>query len=182
MTKTSNKHFKRNALDSISTKDAFQVLRLLYQEDGNIASRIDRIITEYLSGVNFEDVADEVFFALENIEVEEVWDNSGSVRDGYIDPYEYACTLFEETLEPFIKEMNKYQNLRMHSEAKSYCQGILKGIFKFQVESESEYKDWCVDAPKEHFNSILKEWANKQQGSRGIMEIDEFVRTNFPGW
>ena len=90
--------------------------------------------------------------------------------------------MFEEVLEPFLEELKKYQGLSMDVEAKKCCMGILKGIYKFEKESNSEYKDWAVDAPKDFFRSILSDWKKGCKNKKDVQEIEEFVKKNFQGW
>jgi len=48
----------------------------------------------------------------------------------------------------------------MDKEAKKHCMGILKGIDQFEKESESEYKDWASDIPREIFKKSLMNGKN----------------------
>jgi len=77
--------------------------------------------------------------------------------------------MFEEALEPFLDEMQKYQNLSMFAEAKDYCISILKGICKFENDSTSEYKDWTVDAPQDFFEHVLDDW---KKGQKGVTNVE----------
>lgn len=154
----------RNIFAEISADDAFAILSRLAKEDPKIANRIEQIAIDYLSDVDIEDIASQVYFELDSIEVEELWDRSGRTRNGYVEPDEMAFQMFEEALEPFIDEMKKYQNHSMFAEAKDYCIGILKGICKFENDSLSEYKDWAVDAPADFFEQVLDEWEKGQKG------------------
>lgn len=180
--KTKNKSDKINILDKINSNDALVILKILCKEDMNIAKRIEQIVREYLSEVDIDDIASEVYFDLDNIEVEEVWDRSGSTRDGYIDPGDMAWQMFEEALDPYLEELKKYQNFSMHNEAKKYCVGILKGIYQFEKKSKSEYKVWAEDAPGEYFGQVLSEWKKGCKNSKDIEEMEEFVKKNFPDW
>ena len=171
-----------NILDKISSNDALAILKTLFKQDEDIAKKIEQIAIEYLSRVDIDDIASEVYFDLNDIEVEEVWDRSGNTRDGYIEPTEMAWEMFEEALNPYLKELKKYQELSMHNEAKNYCMGILKGIYQFEKESKSEYKDWADDAPGEYFGEILDEWKNNCKNSEDVKEMEKFVKKNFPDW
>ncbi len=173
---------KIDILDKINSNDALAILKILYKEDTNIAKRIEQIAREYLSEVDIDDIASEVYFDLDNIEVEEVWDHSGSTRDGYIDPGDMAWQMFEEALDPYLEELKKYQNLSMHNEAKKYCVGILKGIYQFEKESKSEYKVWAEDAPGEYFGQVLSEWKEGCKNPKDVKEMEGFVKKNFPDW
>ena len=173
---------KGDIFDVISSDDAFDILRRLAREDQEIAKKIEQIAIEYLESVDIEDIAFEVYYALDRIEVEEVWDNSGNTRDGYVDPTEMAWQIFEEALEPFREELRKCQRLLLYAEAKKHCLGILEGIYKFEKESPSEYKDWAVDAPREYFEQILKEWKSGQNSPEDVAEVEDFIEKNFAGW
>ncbi|RLG30197.1 hypothetical protein DRO03_05110 [Methanosarcinales archaeon] len=173
---------KGDIFDAISSDDAFDILRLIAREDQKIAKRIEQIAMEYLRDVDIEDIAFEVYFALDCIEVEEVWNRSGNTRDGYVDPTEMAWQIFEEALYSFRDEVVKYQRLSMYAEAKKYCLGILGGIYRFEKESPSEYKDWAVDAPREYFTQVMKEWKSGQNNPEDVAEVEEFIKKNFAGW
>ena len=67
MPKRSNK--TRNIFDEISADDALAILKRLAKEDPKIARRIEQITIEYLSGVDIEDIASQVYFDLDSIEV-----------------------------------------------------------------------------------------------------------------
>ena len=173
---------KTNILDQITADDAIAILKILAQEDKRVGERIEQIAMEYLSGVDIEDIASQVYFDLDNIEVEEVWERSGSTRDGYVEPVEVAWQLFEEALESFLEKLKRYQELSMHAEAKNYCMGILKGIYQFEKESKSEYKDWAADAPREYFEMVLNDWKKGCENPKNVESMNEFVKKNFPGW
>ena len=168
--------------DAISTDDAFHILRILANDEPKIAKRIEEIAEKSLWDVDVEDIAEDVYFDLNSLAVEDVWDNSGGTRDGYVDPTEYAWEMFEEALEPYMEDIEKYQKLSMPAGAKNCCMGILKGIYKFEKKSTSEYKDWAVDAPSEIFIRVLDEWKEGQNSPEDIAEVEEYAKTNFPDW
>ncbi len=170
---------KVNVFDEISADDAFSILKSLAEEDAKIAERIEQIAMEYLRGADIEDVADEVFSALDCINVEDVWDQSGSKRDGYVDPNDKAWEFFEEALEPFLEKLKRYLKLSMYAEAKNYCLGILKGIYMFENEATTEFADWVVDVPGENFESVLDEWKKGQKNPKYVAEVEEYIKNNF---
>jgi len=167
--KTSRTKGTKNIFAEISADDAFAILKRLAKEDPKVANRIEQIAIEYLSDVDIEDIASQVYFDLDSIEVEEVWNRSGRTRNGYVEPTEMAFQMFEEALDPLIEEMKKYKKLLMFAEAKNYCIGILKGICRFENESSSEYIDWAVDAPAEYFGQVLDEW---KKGQKGVTDVE----------
>ncbi len=122
---------KKKVLDKINGHDALIILKALASEDRSIAKRIEQIALEYLRDIDVENVASQVYHALEGIEVEDLWEQSGSMRYGYVEPSDRAWEMFEEALEPFTNELNRYFELSLENEAKKYCMGILKGIDQF---------------------------------------------------
>ncbi len=172
----------RRILESIEPHDALDILRALADEEAAIARRIGEIARDHLSGVEIKDVADDVFSTLDGIAVEEVWDNAGSTRHGYVDPIDLAWEMFEDALTPFLEQMKKYRKLGMDGEAKRFCMGILQGLHRFDEESVSGYKDYVEDAPYDWFKQVLKDWSKECKRPKDIEEVEAFVRESLPRW
>ncbi len=173
---------KQNIFNIITPDDAFVILQTLAKEDKEIAKRIEQLAMEYLSDVDIEGVADEVYSALELIDVHDLWDNAGPTRNGYVDVTELAWEMFEDALQPFLDELKKYQTLSMPTEAKYLGMGILQGLYRFEKESNSEFKGWAVDAPGEYFGTILDEWRDSCESSEDFEDMDAFIQENCPKW
>ncbi len=150
---------KKQVLDNISAEHAYEILKRLADEDVKISKRIEKLALEYLIEVNPDDIADNVFYDLDSIEVEDVWKNSGRTRYGYVDPYELASEMFEEALEPYVDKLRKCQKL-----------------------SITEFQDWAVDDPYENFIRIFKEWRKETKDTKNLEEMGEFVKKNYPEW
>lgn len=173
---------KPKVLESITGSDALAILEVLADRHENIAKEIEAVAKELLSHVEIEDVATNVQTDLELLDVEDVWDRSGATRDGYVDPGEAAWEIFEEALKPFRDDMDKYKKLSMLEEAQLICQGLLKGIYNFDKESSTEYKEWAVDAPGEYFGLILDDWKKLFDGQPPLSGMREFLHTHTPDW
>ncbi|MCL4378259.1 MAG: hypothetical protein M1409_07770 [Actinobacteria bacterium] len=184
MTDKKKKNTKKelNILDRINTDDGLFILKRLAEEDVSLLKKIEHAASEYFKEVIVEDIADEVFWELDSLEVEDVWDQSGSTSFGYVDPGEKAWEMFEDAIEPYLDELIKRQDLEMDEEAKKYCMGILKGIYKFEKESENEFKDWAVDAPEQNFEEVFDKWKKHCTNPDEIKEMKEFIGKNFPDW
>jgi len=169
-------------LESITGSDALSILKLLAERDDKLAEAIDATARELLGQVDTEDVATDVQMELEFLDVEEVWDSSGATRDGYIDPGDAAWQMFEDALQPFEDELEKYKRLSMSTQARSCCEGILKGIYDFHQDSSTEYKDWAVDAPGEFFGQVLDEWKSLFRGRPPILEMEKFLHAHCSDW
>lgn len=166
----------KDILQSISADEALSVLHQLVATSPAIRKKVEEIALTLLADVDVEDVADEVLWELESLVVEDVWDQSGSTRDGYVDPGDYAWQMFEDVLAPFLEQLRKCQKLSMNDQAKLYCMGILEGIHRFETDSTTEYKDWAVDAPGEYFVRIYNEWKKEAKRKKDITEVKSFIR------
>ena len=132
--------------------------------------------------VDVEAVCDDVFDALDGIDVHELWDRAGSKTDGYTSPEDMAVEMFEEALGPFLQELHRLFDLKMHQEAKLYCMGILKGIYQYEEDSGSEFKDWATDVPGESFGYVLNEWKEKNNTNKDKKEMKHFISNECPNW
>ena len=182
MAKTKKSSRKQNIFNIITPDDAFVILQTLAKEDKEIAKRIQQLAMEYLSDIDIEGIADEVYSALEFIDVHDLWDNAGPTTDGYVDVNDLAWEMFEDALQPFLDELKKYQKLSMSTEAKYQCMGILQGLYRFEKESNSEFKDWVEDTPGECFRSVLDEWRDSCESSEDLEEMKTFIQENCPKW
>lgn len=151
-------------------------------DDDKILDRIEQIAKRHLSVLDVDELTDQVYYDLEAIDVEEVWDRSGQKRHGYIDPGDMAFQMFEEALEPHLERLRKSQKLGMAEDAENYCIGILNGIYRFAKESTSEYKNWAMDAPGEYFDIALNEWKESVRSKKKIKEMKEYLVKTFPDW
>ncbi len=179
-----SQHMQPKILDTITAADALTILRHLAEQDEKMAERIADVAMELLCGTDLdvEGIAADVQSELESLHVEDVWDRSGTKRDGYVDSGEAAWEMFEEALQPFREEMERYKQLSMRREVKLYCMGILKGLYVFKKESKTEYKDWAVDAPWEYFRRLRREWQEWTKSQKDLAAMDKFVSQNCPDW
>jgi len=173
------KNQKQFLFDTLDAQDASQILKILYAEDSKIAARIEKIANEYLSGVDVEEIAENVYADLDDLQVEDLWDRSGPHHDGYSEPGEMAYEMVEEVLEPYLADMKKYQKLDKPKEAKLYCMGILKGIGRYEKESKSQFKEWAGDGVGDSFSYVFIEWEKGSQNVQECKDLKEFVKNNF---
>ena len=172
---------KKDILQSISAAEASSVLLQLVATSPAIRKKAEEIAFTLLADVDVDSITAEVLLELDSLIVEDVWDNSGSTRDGYVDPGDCAWQMFEDALEPFLEQLRKCQNLSMNDQAKLYCMGILKGIHRFETESESEFKGWAEDAPGEFFVRIYDEWKKDAKNKKEVTEVRKFIKDLAPG-
>ena len=164
-----------NVLDVLNAEELRSVLKLLC-EDSEIAEKVAFIANKNICKVNIEEVAADVFDALDFLDVEDLWDSSGAqAGGGYEDPGDVAYQMVEDALEPFSKRLYEYSNLELHNEAKLYCMGILKGIMQYTKNSDSKFKDWAEDCAETCFENIFSEWKENCSNVEHIKEMDDYV-------
>ena len=93
-----------------------------------------------------------------------------------------SIQMMEELLDPFEEQMNKYIDLGFVEEAKQYCMGLLKGIYRYNQESESEFKNWASDVPGECFSYLFREWKKVTKNKRYQEEMSKFLKDNCSEW
>lgn len=173
---------KKDIIGEISEKEAYIILKKLADEDDNTKGRIEEIALDYLSDVDVGEISGRVFFELESIQVEELWNRSGKKRHGYVEPDEMAWEMFREVLEPYIHRMEGYQNLSMPEEAKKYCLGILKGIYKFGKEEPTLFAEWSSNVPRNYFEVVFDKWKEKHEDEGDIEEVEGIIEREMSDW
>ena len=159
-----------------------ELIRRLHDRGGEVRQALLEEARNVLKDVDSHEVAEEVFMDLDMIQVETLWNNSGPTRDGYISPEDEAMDLIEHELEPHVQQVWDYLHLDMHAEARTYLQGILLGLYRYDQESDSEFKDWAVDIPINLFGALLDNWREKTGNFSRKTEIDAFCQQMCSNW
>ena len=173
---------KDHIFNKISQDEALEILKQIAKTDKKLKTRIIELAEDILRNVDVEAVCDEVFYELDGIDVHELWDRAGPRTDGYTSPEDMAVEMFEDALEPFLQELYRLLDLKIHQEAKLYCMGILKGIYKYDEDSGSEFRDWATDVPGESFGYILNEWEKKSINKKDKKEMKDFIGNECRNW
>ena len=92
---------------------------------------------EVRSVLEAAEIAEDVFFVLNLLDVHDLWDRSGAQRNGYFPLEEVAAEMMEEELEPFFEQVRSYGRLGMLIQAQTYCMSVLCGIYHFTHEPVS---------------------------------------------
>ena len=170
-------------LEQISGEEALKILRLLSAQDQDIENRIEELAENILKDVDLEEVSEEVFSDLDNIDVHDLWDQSGAKSDGeYISTEEMAYEMIENELKPHINNFIRLHKLGLDRESISYCMGLLKGIYLYSNESSSEFKDWATDIPEEFFRQIMEEWKKFKLNKNASLKMNSFLNNECNKW
>ncbi len=135
-----------------------------------------------ISGEDMEEVAAALYDELDALEVEEVWDRAGRTRHGYVETSEVAEQMIEAVLAPYLEELSRYQALGMGLEAREMCQGLMLGLYQFEHESKSQFKDWASDLPFDFAHEVLAAWRRGVAGETDASEVSGFILEELPRW
>ncbi len=169
----------KKTFENISPSEALLILKKLGQEDPIIRKRIEEIFINQVREVNISEISEEVVSDLDFLDVEDLWDRSGSYRDGYTDPGEAAFEMIEEVVEPHIEQMKRFRSLGMFHEEMRYCIGVISGLYAFEDKSTTEFKGWAEDMAGELASQILIEWKNSCNSSELMVEMKRFEATGY---
>jgi hypothetical protein len=170
-------------INQLSPADALAILKTLTCDDAQLAARVAEIATARLSAVDPEEVAFGLYEELEFLKVEEVWDRAGpSARHGYVEPSKAAEQMMDEVIAPYLEELKKLQALGMNTQANGMCMGLLLGLYKFEHESTSEFKDWAVDVPGGLAWTVVDAWKAGSPGKADVAAVKEFIEDELYGW
>jgi hypothetical protein len=167
-------------LESLTDQQKTQLIQRLYERDEGMRQALLEEAGHVLSEIDPDEIAEDVFFALDLIDVETLWDKSGPGREGYVSPDDQALNMIEEELEPFVSQVWQYLQLDMPTEAKTYMQGVLLGLYRFHRESTSEFRSWASDIPRELFDLLQDKWRKKVKKSELVQEMNDFCRQRCP--
>ena len=129
-----------------------------------------------------DEIAESVFYDLDNLDVESEWEDEEELRQEDVDPNELASKMYEDVLESYLDKLREYQKLSMDDSATIQCMGILKGIYRFENESMNNFLEWGLYDNHENFKQVIEEWRKGNTDPRNLKEMDEFVMENFPDW
>lgn len=169
-------------IDNLSPDDALSILKSLAADDPPLATRIAEMALKRRTDVDPEEVAAELYDALEALEVEELWDRAGETRDGYVEPGEAAEQMIDGVLEPFLEEMKRYQKMGLTLEARQMCTGLLLGLHQFKYKSTSEFKDWAPDSPIVFAEVVVDAWQDGHPSGADVQALKAFIEDELNGW
>jgi hypothetical protein len=72
--------------------------------------------------------------------------------------------------------MKKNQKRTLPAVAKTYCIGIIMGLWRYEEGSSSDFSGWVEDAPGEYVDNVIEEWKKGNPSDDDIAEIMCFVK------
>jgi hypothetical protein len=175
-------------ISRLTAEQATKVLERLGRKEGPVGEAVVAEVKNLLSEsespeiVDVHEVADDVFCALNSVDVEDCWDQSGCSRYGYTSPDEAAEQIVEAELQQFFDQTEEYHKLGLLDLEATYCMGVLLGIYRYERESKSEFRSWCKGIPGLYADLLLTQWQERTKGTAAIPAVRNFVRERCPEW
>lgn len=164
----------RRYLSTLTDDQARQVLMTLLEDNPSFIPKAAEIARDLLSGIDEEEVSAEVCDALSDLDVHDLWQQSGKTRHGYVDPYEHSYEMMEEKIEPFLDALDRYLEREMIDEALSYTRGIIRGICVYMFEEAGEFADWAVDSEDGLTYDVIERWKQRNNDPAHIEALEEY--------
>ena len=144
---------------------------------------IPQTINSTPNTVNVKDVAGAVFTTLDSIDVNDLWKRTDPNTSGaYLCPNDVAVAMVKEALKPYCEKLSEYNQLKMREEALLYCEGTIKGIYRYEFDSTSEFKNWSQDIPVECLLYLLEEWQKATEDQSCMNKVKYFINNECPRW
>jgi hypothetical protein len=97
-------------------------------------------------------------------------------------PDEAAAELIDEELQPFIDQIERYNELGMFEQEATYCAGVILGIYRYERESLSEFRAWAVDISGDCAGFLLDNWKRRTREEQRINAMLKFLHERCPEW
>jgi hypothetical protein len=159
-------------IQSLNVDESVRVLRELLDSDPALMKKAYETAMRIVGAVDVDMIMDRVFNRLDMLDLDDLNSRAGRTRYGYVEPSDAAWELFEEALDPFIDEMKKNQKRALPATAKAHCIGIIRGLWRYDEESISDFAGWVEDAPGEYVDTVIEEW---KKGNPANEDIDEVM-------
>jgi hypothetical protein len=169
-------------ISKLTGAQALKIVKRLGRKGGKLREAVLTEAMNVLTDIDLDETAEEVVAVLESVDVQDCWDRSGGSRDGYTSPDEAAAEIIEEELQPFFDQIERYHEIGLREQEAAYCMGVILGMYRYERESESEFRQWAADIPAEFGDFLLSKWRKRNPDKARINAMHEFIRTRCPEW
>jgi hypothetical protein len=171
-----------DVIGNLTAEQALKIVKRLCREQGELQDAIVAEAMNVLADFSLDAIADAVFDLLDVIDIQDCWDRAGGSHNGYTSPEDAALDLIEETLQPFFDQVERYRELNMPEQEAAYCQGVMLGIYRFEQEARSDFKQVAEDIPAESARFLLNGWRERNPEKARIDAMYAFFRKRCPKW
>jgi hypothetical protein len=130
----------------LKPEEAKTVLLRLLDAEPQLRDKVEDLIRELLSEVDAEDVAADIEFELDGLDLDDLNAASGEASGRYVGPDEAAWNLIREAVEPYLDDLKRRRASGRRKEAVEICKGIVLGLYHAE---KNDATSWAPDAPLE---------------------------------
>jgi len=153
----SRKARESSALKRLGQAEEAKLLSLLLKAHPELRAEAETLALGMITAVDPEAVAEEVTWAFQGIDQDEIWGRSGPDRfGGYTDPGEAADEICEETFEPFLNELQRLLEMGQMESALAQVQGLLLGLSRLKDELPDDAQEYPSESGA---LCVLEAWA-----------------------
>jgi len=168
-----------SALERLSTNESASLWSQMLKRHPELRAEAEVLALEMITKVNSEGVAEDVVFALEDIQQEDIWGRSGSDQyGGYVDPGEAAYELCEEALDPFLEELKRLLTMGLEAPALAQVQGMLLGLHALEGKLLADAEEYPGDGG---IYGVLGTWVEASPASADDALL-AWVDQELPDW
>ena len=176
-------------MDALDALEAKRLLGALLNTRPELLADAAALASAELGSVTVDRVAEDVARAVGALRIEKVWGRSGPQSDGsYVEPTEAVWTVFEESIAPFIEDLERRIRLGHEEAAIAICEGALLALYRVeQVHGEAFLDGHAPDLIGEAAGFMVDTWKKsggraRPRSARHRAAMRAFVAENLPEW
>lgn len=145
-----------SALAALSAAEKATVLDALLAARPDLQGLAETCATRLMSNEDRDAVADDVEYALQSLDIEELNSHAGyQPGRGYVHPVEAADEILDEALASFLHDLERAAALGMTTAAVELAVGILLGLYKCREGGSESLLEYCPDYAAEHAAQVV---------------------------
>lgn len=130
-----------------------------------------------------DDISDGLFDEIDTIDMEYGLRHAGRNRHGgYVEASQAAYDTVAEILEPYVEKAMRYYGLGMPDAMDTYTRGVILGLYQYEQDGTSDFKDWIEDVPVELAGDLLRRWRERTDDAERTEGLARFILQRCPEW
>lgn len=167
------------ALEHLGQTESVQVLEHLLKRHPELRQEAEAFALGLITSVEPEAVAEDLAWAFEGLDQEEIWERSGADRyGGYTDPGEAADEICEERMAPFMDELDRLQGMDLGEPALAQVKGMLLGLSRLKGKLPPDAEEYPSESGA---HAVLEGWA-KWAPPGDDPSLMQWIRQELPEW
>jgi len=151
---------KRSAFNTLSAAEKAAVLDELLAARPDLREPAEAYAVQVMTDTDRSAVADDVEDGLQGLDIEELNTRAGHQPGrGYVHPAEAADEILDETLQPFLDDLQRRADLGVGSAAVELAVGILLGLYNCRHGNSETLLEYSPDYAAERASAVVSDCA-----------------------